>query len=193
MHVHRRRPVALSNSDVPGGHDLLVHSCEDCACPVSRQEADQTLPAMVPPGPLIRAENVVEVRIDHEKHALFGPDGGGGVVVLDGAARQLLGLLDRPQSAADLVALGYRESDVIAVLRRMLQGGVVHDADAPPTVQFQESTQLTAWLRTHQCVQPPLPLLLYRQDSRPDGSGHRRKSSKRSCSRPYRMTSGLYG
>src|SRR2546430_14098093 len=37
-----RRAMALSGLDLPDGPELLVHSCEDCACPVSGH--DQGLP-----------------------------------------------------------------------------------------------------------------------------------------------------
>ncbi len=59
MRSPRGVPRALSSSDVPGGHRLLVHSCEDCACPVSHVESDPSH-TVVPSGPLIRARDVLD-------------------------------------------------------------------------------------------------------------------------------------
>jgi uncharacterized protein len=150
--VHRRRPVALTSSDIPGGQGLLVHSCEDCACPVSRTETGPPPPTSLPAGPLARARSLVDVALDDGWHAVFGPDGGGGVVVLDEAARRLLDRLDEPRTAADLAPDGDDGTAVTAVLLRMLQNGVVHEAGAAPAVEFRESTELTAWLHiTNAC------------------------------------------
>ena len=57
-------PYALSSSDIPDGHRLLVHSCEDCACPVSREAAGPVPRAGLPPGPFVRALDVVELPLD---------------------------------------------------------------------------------------------------------------------------------
>jgi uncharacterized protein len=150
--LHRRRPIALANSDIPDGHGLLVHSCEDCACPVSRQEVDRPLPTALPAGRLVRTENLVEVPLEDGWHALFGPSGSGGVVVVDGEARRLLDLLRRPHPVADLVAAGYEPAATTAALLRLLRHGLVHEAGTPPAVEFRQSTELTAWLHiTNAC------------------------------------------
>ncbi|MCA1704137.1 MAG: hypothetical protein LC808_13085, partial [Actinobacteria bacterium] len=63
MRSARGIPIALANSDVPDSHHMLVHSCEDCACPVSRSEAKRTTPSTLPLGSLTRARDVLELSL----------------------------------------------------------------------------------------------------------------------------------
>ena len=71
-----------------------MHSCEDCACPVSHVDSDLS-PPVLPSGPLTRARDVLAVTLDDDHYALFGPNGNGGVVVVNEAAHALL---DDPRS-----------------------------------------------------------------------------------------------
>ncbi len=144
--------VALSSSDVPDGQRMLVHSCEDCACPVSRSETPRTAPPLLPSGPLVRARDVLELPLDLERHALFGPHGNGGVVVVNRAARELFHELAQPRTLADLVASGHDPDPASAVLTRLLEHDLIHPPAAAPAPQYRKSTELTVWLHiTNAC------------------------------------------
>lgn len=145
-------PIALTSSDVPGGHLMLVHSCEDCACPVTRSEAERTTLTTLPPGPLVRARDVLELPLDAERHVLFGPHGNGGVVVVNEAARDLLHELSEPRTFAELVASGHDPDHARAVCTRLLQHDLIHPPGAEPRPQFRQSSELTVWLHiTNAC------------------------------------------
>ena len=45
-----RRAVALSSFDVPGAQELLLHGCEDCACPVTKNERERDVLVLVGRG-----------------------------------------------------------------------------------------------------------------------------------------------
>ena len=152
MRSPRGVPLALSGSDVPDGRRLLVHSCEDCACPVSHVEADGRPRAELPPGPLTRARDVLGIPLDDEHWALFGPHGNGGVVVVNEAARSLLDDLAEPACVSDLVAAGHDPERAHAVLTRLLAADLVHRAGVEPTPRFRESRELTVWMHvTNAC------------------------------------------
>lgn len=152
MRSPRGIPIALTSSDVPNGHLMLVHSCEDCACPVTRSEAERTTPTTLPPGPMVRARDVLELPLDAERHVLFGPHGNGGVVVVNEAARELFHWLEQPRTLADLVISGHDPGRTAAVLIRLLEHDLIHPPDAEPAPQFRESTELTVWLHiTNAC------------------------------------------
>jgi uncharacterized protein len=151
MRSPRGVPLALSSSDVPGGHRLLVHSCEDCACPVSHVESDR-LHTVVPSGPLIRARDVLDIPLDDDHHALFGPHGNGGVVVVNGATRDLLDDLSDPTCLSELVTAGHDPEHTHAALIRLLGADLVHESGAEPAPRFRESRELTVWLHvTNAC------------------------------------------
>ncbi len=152
MRSPRGIPVALTSSDVPDGGLMLVHSCEDCACPVSRSEAERTAPSTLPLGPLMRARDVLELPLNAEHHVLFGPHGNGGAVVVNRAARELFHELAQPRTLAKLTASGYDPDRASAVLTRLLEHDLIHPPDAEPAPQFRTSTELTVWLHiTNAC------------------------------------------
>src|SRR6266550_9397760 len=96
-----RRAVVLSSSDLLGAQQLLVHACEDCACPVSgggRAGALATLPSVSVGRTVnwIRAREVIEMKLDDEYRLLFNPVGRGGAVVVNHAAQQILRCLEHP-------------------------------------------------------------------------------------------------
>lgn len=151
MRSPRGVPRALSSVDVPDGHRLLVHSCEDCACPVSHVEPDRRRDVL-PPGPLTRARDLLTVPLDDDHDALFGPHGNGGVVVVNRAARALLDDLTEPTDLAGLVAAGHDPDRAEAVLTRLLDADLVHPAGTEPAPRFRESRELTVWLHvTNAC------------------------------------------
>jgi uncharacterized protein len=142
-------PHAVSSSDIPDGHQLLVHSCEDCACPVSREIAEPAPRIGLPPGPFVRARDVVELPVDEERHVLFGPHGNGGVVVVNRAARELFHELDRPATLAELTAAHPASVDALTAL---VEHDLVHVPGAERTPRFRTSTELTVWLHiTNAC------------------------------------------
>ncbi len=141
-------PIALSSFDVPDGDQLLVHSCEDCACPVPRTGVERTRPEGLPPGPLVRSADVVDLPLDADHHVLFAPHGNGGVVVVNGASHHLVQRLESPHRASQLGD----DPAVAAVLIRLLEHGVIHEVGHPPRQRFRESTELTVWLHvTNAC------------------------------------------
>src|SRR5436305_13206623 len=108
MRSPRGTLLALSGSDVPDGPQMLVYSCEDCACPVSRAGlGERDVPDPCSSGPLVRARGAVAVDLDDEHVALFGPSGNGGVVVLNRAAHALLDDLEEPTGLVGLANAGY--------------------------------------------------------------------------------------
>ena len=153
MRSPRGVPLALSRFDVPDGRRLLVHSCEDCACPVSHVEPGGLTRIELPAGPLVRARDVLSIPLDDDHHALFGPHGNGGVVVVNEAARVLLDDLAEPAGPTDLVAAsGHPEDEVHAMLLRLLEADLVHQSGVAPTPRFRESRELTVWLHvTNAC------------------------------------------
>src|SRR6266516_686819 len=82
-----QRAIAISNLDLPDAQQLLLHDCEDCACPVSAT-ADPPLAALAPvadldgPGRWVRGREVIEVGVDRDHQVLFNPVGHGGAVVV---------------------------------------------------------------------------------------------------------------
>jgi uncharacterized protein len=152
MRSPRGIPHALSGSDVPDGRRLLVHSCEDCACPVSHVEPEPAPRDVLPSDALARARDVLAIPLDDEHHALFGPHGNGGVVVVNEAARALLDDLAEPACLSDLVDAGHDPEPAHAVLTRLLGADLVHPPGAPPTPRFRASRELTVWLHvTNAC------------------------------------------
>lgn len=152
MRFPRGVPLALSRLDVPDGRRLLVHSCEDCACPVSHVEPEQPRWADLPTTPLIRARDVLVLPLDDGHSAVFGPHGNGGVVVVNETARDLLDDLVEPAGLPDLVAAGHDEASARAVLTRLLEADLVHPAGTEPAPRFRESRELTVWMHvTNAC------------------------------------------
>jgi len=151
MRSPRGVPLAFSGFDVPDGRRLLVHSCEDCACPVSHVESDLP-PPVLPSGPLTRARDVLAILVDDDHVALFGPHGNGGVVVVNEAAHSLFDDLVEPTCLSELVAAGHGTAETEAVLTRLLGADLVHPPGAEPVPRFRASRELTVWLHvTNAC------------------------------------------
>ena len=75
------RAFALSSYDVPHGHELVVRSCEDCACPTSGARSTRPDRTVHSGRPLVRSREVLEMPLDSGHWVLFAPQGNGGVVV----------------------------------------------------------------------------------------------------------------
>ena len=150
-----RRAVVLSSSDVPGAQQLLVHACEDCACPAGDGGRTTVLGAPLPAGTVrwIRGREVIEMNLDGEHRLLFNPVGRGGAVVVNLAALQILQCLDHPATWPDVrAAAPVAANDVDYVLNRLQQLEIIHPAGHVQRPIFYDSQLLTAWLHvTNAC------------------------------------------
>ena len=99
-----RRAVVLSKFDLPDAGELLVHSCEDCACPVSDDQAFRhqvlPLPAVTSDNRWVCASDAVEFPLDAEHRLLFNPLGSGGVVVVNELAYDIFRSFTQPTTAS---------------------------------------------------------------------------------------------
>ena len=145
--------LALSGEDIPHGHGLLVRSCEDCACPTpGRHTASRTPARVAGESPLIRAAGVLDLPLDGEHHVLFSPHGRGGVVVVNRVAHGMFRQFDTASSPADLIRRGADPEQAVAVVARLVEQDLVHEPGVPPSQEFTESRELTAWLHvTNEC------------------------------------------
>jgi uncharacterized protein len=146
----RRPAVALSRFDLPDAHDLLVRSCEDCACAVSASPPDNGLPrwpAGLASGPWVQARDVAEFGLDDEHRLAFNPLGPAGVVVLNRPAQEIFREFARP---ATLTAVEQRRGepgdDTARIFRRLAELDLLHPVGHQPRPEFQDSQILTAWL-----------------------------------------------
>ena len=153
-----RRAVVLSSSDVPGAGQLLVHACEDCACPVSEGGRASAVPALPPVSATktvnwIRGREIIEIDLDPEYRLLFNPVGRGGAVVVNHAAQQILRCLDHPATWKEVrAAASVSSNDADQVLNRLHQLEVIHPVDHVQRPVFYDSQLLTAWLHiTNAC------------------------------------------
>lgn len=134
----RARAVVLSRFDLPDAADLMVSSCEDCACPVSRSEPAVPRFALSPADGIrwVPAAGTVESRLDEDHRLLFNPLGSYGVVVVN-------------QSAYDVYAGASRGADGAEaedVLRALVGLELIHPDGQPPRPVIAPSEVLTAWL-----------------------------------------------
>lgn len=154
-----RRAVVLSTFDLPDAQQLMLYGCEDCACPVTNDQP--TLRRTSPRFPQdlaeasrwVRGPEILELRLDPDHHVLFNPLAGGGVVVVNEPARQVLDLFRRPATLAEArQAWRGPAADLDAALRRLADLEIVQPPGAPSRLAFQDSTVLTAWLHvTNAC------------------------------------------
>lgn len=152
------RAIVLSSLDVPDAQQLLVHACEDCACPVSESQGQAALAtgsgAPAPgTGRWIRGREVLEIQLDAEHRLLFNPVGRGGVVVLNQSAQEIFDCLRQPLTLAEAqVACSDQGQQVEEVLGRLGRLEMIHPAGHGPLPVFGDSRVLTAWLHvTNAC------------------------------------------
>jgi uncharacterized protein len=152
------RAVALSSLDLPDGQELLVHGCEDCACPVTEDRATrdrraQSVVAVGDPRRWIRGQEIFEIRLDSEHLLLFNPSGRGGAVVVNEPGHAIFRSLLAPTTLADAQVTWPGSSDEIAdILTRLSQVDVIHPVGEHPTPEFRSGEVLTAWLHvTNAC------------------------------------------
>lgn len=138
-HAHpRAQAVVLSRFDLPGAADLMVSSCEDCACPVSGYQPGPPVPAAPTASGVswVHAAGTIESRLDDDHRLLFNPLGSYGVVVVN-------------QFAYDVYAGASRRVDGTEaedVLRALAGLELIHPEGQPSRPVIAPSQVLTAWL-----------------------------------------------
>jgi uncharacterized protein len=153
-----RRAIALSSFDLPDAQELLLHDCEDCACPVSDSRSLQdrsSIPSTVFPytSSWIRSANVFEMRLDPDHQLLFNPIGRGGIVVVNELAHHVFRCFQQSATRLDVEANApIASSDVQKVLNRLSHHDLIHPTGYPPQLEFNGGKMLTAWLHvTNAC------------------------------------------
>jgi uncharacterized protein len=151
------RAVILSSLDLSDAHDLLVYSCEDCACAVSERHGQ---PAAAPPAPVdmtgrdlwINAREAIEIQLSGGASVLFNPLGHGGAIVVNETAARLYHSFDQPISLSDVRAGWPGDHSFQEAVDRLNRLEVVHRYGAPPPLDFDSGKVLTAWLHvTNDC------------------------------------------
>jgi uncharacterized protein len=148
----QRRAVALSRFDLPDACELMVNSCEDCACAVS-DSGDARLRAM-PSAPIgreadswVRGSDVVEFPLHGEYRILFNPLGSGGTVVVNESAYDIFRAFETPATVADVRrSRPGRGGEVTEIFNRLGQLQLIHPSSGQPPPDFQVGRVLTAWL-----------------------------------------------
>jgi uncharacterized protein len=162
-----QRAIAISNLDLPDAHQLLIHDCEDCACPVSAT-ADSPLAGLTVPaaaaeldGPArwVRGREVISIRLDADHQVLFNPVGRGGAVVVNEEAQRIFRCFQQPVTLGEaLRAAGGADGGAADgggaadLVRRLAQLELIHPEGADPHPEFHRGEVLTAWLHiTNAC------------------------------------------
>jgi len=145
------RPVVLSTFSLPDAQELMLHGCEDCACPVTddrhQQPATMIKLDAADPRRWVRAEHVVEMPLDQEHKLLFNPAGRGGVAVVNEPAHRVFASLGPAVTIGD-VRSEWPEvaDDVVDVFFQLSRLDVIHPTGQPPRQEFGASQVLTAWM-----------------------------------------------
>jgi uncharacterized protein len=153
-----RRAVVISSFDLPDAHDLLIHDCEDCACPVSDNRSLHVPgppPANVLGGSVrwVAGREIVDIPLDADHQLLFNPVGRGGVVVLNDSAHRIFRCFREPATFRDAQdsspGLG---AEVEQVVSRLSQLEMIHPPGQVVRPDFSGGQVLTAWLHvTNAC------------------------------------------
>ena len=148
----RRRAMALSRFDLPDAYQLMVSSCEDCACAVSDSQADQQramppAPASSDDGHWVCGSDVAEFPLSGEHRLLFNPLGSCGVVVVNESAYDIFRAFETPAAVADVCrSRPSRGPEVTEIFKLLGQLQLIHPIDGQPPPQFPVGQVLTAWL-----------------------------------------------
>jgi uncharacterized protein len=130
------RAVVLSRFDLPDAADLMVSSCEDCACPVSGYQPAWPAAAVpdVDSTRWVHAVGTVKSRLDEDHWLLFNPLGSYGVAVVN-------------QRAYDIYeGAGTSEAEAKDVLGALAGLELIHPDGKPSRPAIVPSEVLTAWL-----------------------------------------------
>ncbi len=147
--------MALSSFDLPDAYELMVSSCEDCACPVSASQRRTMLspPAGSDDSSWVCGAEVVEFPLTAEHRMLFNPLGHGGVVVVNEPGYNVFRAFSAPTTLAGVRRrLSSCAEDVAEMFPRLSLLQLIHPAGHPPPPHFQSGGVLTAWLHvTNDC------------------------------------------
>src|SRR5712691_2724308 len=153
-----RRAIALSSFDLPEAHDLLVYSCEDCACPVIERGGQRTTlgPALTSSDRRrwVGADQVVDLRLDDDHQLLFNSNGRGGIAVVNELAHRIFRSAARPVTIAEVQAAWPDAADDVAdIFTKLSRLDVIYPAAGQaPHPEFSDGKVLTAWLHvTNSC------------------------------------------
>jgi uncharacterized protein len=143
--------MALSSFDLPDAYELMVSSCEDCACAVSASDSRQR--RAVPPvaglasGRWVCGSDVAEFPLDAEHRLLFNPLGTAGVAVVNEAAHDIFRAFSMPAAVADVQRrMPGRGQEVAEMAGRLGRLELIHPEGRAPAPRFQPGQVLTAWL-----------------------------------------------
>jgi uncharacterized protein len=151
------RAVVLSSLDLPDAQDLLVYSCEDCACAVSERHGHsahgQPQPLdMANPGLWANARETAEVQLSDGHQLLFNPLGRGGAVVVNELGYRLFRSFDGPVPLRDVQSAWPGKHGIEVAIARLHQLDMVHPCGEPASPDFDSGKVLTAWLHvTNDC------------------------------------------
>jgi uncharacterized protein len=152
-----RRAVVLSSLDLPDAQELLVYSCEDCACAISERHghtADRRQPVldMADLRPWVNAAETAEIRLPGDHQLLFNPLGRGGAIVVNDLAYRVYHSFDKPTCLTDVRLAWSGQDGVESAIARLSQLDVIHPDRQPPELDFGRGEVLTAWLHvTNDC------------------------------------------
>jgi uncharacterized protein len=159
--VRRRRlAMTVSPRDVDQDAQLMVTSCEDCACAVSSAvdapgNAGGGRP-YTPPGEqevLVAAREAVRFPVDDEHFVLFHPSVAQGLLVVNIEAAEIFEIFSHARSIAEARS-HWRgtKRELESVVAGLVRAGLVIRQGDKQEVQFAESAVLTAWLHvTNAC------------------------------------------
>jgi uncharacterized protein len=152
-----RRAVVLSSLDLPDAQQLLVYSCEDCACAVSERhgraaERRQRVLDMADLSPWVNAEETAEIRLPGDHLLLFNPLGRGGAIVVNDLAYNIYHSFDKPVYLTDVQLAWSGQHGIEPAIARLSQLDLIHPDGQPPELDFNSGEVLTAWLHvTNDC------------------------------------------
>lgn len=144
--------MALSRFDIPDDYQLMLSSCEDCACAVSdtqdgQQEIIPLAPADSDDGNWVSGSDVAELPLDGEHQMLFNPVGSAGVVVVNEPARDIFRAFETPATVVSVQrARPGRGAEVTEIFRRLSRLQLIHPSGEEPRPEFRPGRVLTAWL-----------------------------------------------
>jgi uncharacterized protein len=151
-----RRAVVISNFDLPGGQESLLHGCEDCACSVTDSrdhEIQDPLPVADGTGRWVTGREVIEIPLDSGHRLLFNPVGRGGVVVVNDDAYRIFRCFRQPVTVSDVhLTWPSLTDDITEVFTRLGAAGMIHPPGLVQQPAFPDGEVLTAWLHvTNAC------------------------------------------